>query len=106
MEKITSFEQWQTLQQEQPTMVLYVKVNDCSVCEGLYPQVEPLQHDYPFPFYQVNASEVPEMAGQLSLFTAPVVVLFLQGKEYTRFARFIPMEELKKRLDEIVQWEA
>ena len=46
-------------------------------------------------------AEVPEIAGQLSLFTAPVVLLFNEGKEYARFARFIRMEELKHRLGEI-----
>ena len=42
------------------------------------------------------------MAGQLSLFSAPVVLLFDNGKEYARFARFVPMEELKHRLDQLV----
>ena len=56
---------------------------------------------YPIPFYKVNVAEVPEIAGQLSLFTAPVVLLFNEGKEYARFARFIQMEELKSRLEEI-----
>lgn len=60
-----------------------------------------LQKDYEIPFYKLNAVEVPEIAGQLMLFTAPVVLLFNEGQEYVRFARFIRMEELKRRLEEI-----
>lgn len=106
MHKITSYDEWVTLLEEQPKLLLFVKINGCSVCDGLLPQVEPLQEQYPdVPFYQVNVSEVQEIAGQFSLFTAPVVLLFLHGKEYARFARFVQRDELMKRLEEVQQWE-
>ena len=78
-----------------------MKTDNCSVCEGLLPQVKAFQADFPYPFYIVNVAKTPEIAGQLSLFTAPVVLLFNEGKEYVRFARFVPMEELKKRMEEL-----
>lgn len=102
MQEIHSFEQWEDIIAQNEQLLLFVKTNNCSVCEGLLPQVEPLQTDYPIPFYLVNAAEVPAIAGQLSLFSAPVVVLFDKGKEYARFARFVPMEELKHRLDQLI----
>jgi len=106
MQKINSYEEWLTIASEQDRFLLFVKIDGCSVCDGLYPQVEPLQQDYPnVPFYFVNVSEVQEVAGQLGLFTAPVVMLMLHGKEYTRFARFVQMDELNKRLSELEQWE-
>ncbi|MBD7909440.1 thioredoxin family protein [Sporosarcina gallistercoris] len=101
MNEVKSFESWQELLTQQEAMLLFVKTDHCSVCDGLYPQVERLADGYPFPFFYVNVAQVPEMAGQLSLFTAPVVLLFRQGKELTRFARFVPMEQLRKRLDEL-----
>lgn len=104
MKEITSFDEWQHVLNETPQFLLFVKTNNCSVCEGLYPQVAVLESGYPFDFYRVNAAEVPELAGQLSLFTAPVVLLFNEQKEWTRFARIVPMNDLKKRLDELVQW--
>ena len=102
MKTIHSYEQWEEVVTQNERVLLFVKTNNCSVCEGLLPQVEPLQTEYPLPFYIVNAAEVPAMAGQLSLFSAPVVLLFDNGKEYARFARFVPMEELKHRLDQLV----
>ncbi|ARD46896.1 thiol reductase thioredoxin [Sporosarcina sp. P37] len=104
MKEITSFDEWQDVLKSTPQFLLFVKTNNCSVCEGLYPQVAELESDYPFGFYRVNAAEVPEMAGQLALFTAPVVLLFHEQKELARFARIVPMNDLKKRLDELVQW--
>lgn len=103
MKQISSFEEWIETIERENELLLFVKTNNCSVCDGLYPQVEALKVDYPVPFYQVNVAQVPEMAGQLSLFTAPVVLLFYGGKEYTRFARFVRIEELKQRIAELIE---
>ena len=104
MKEIVSFKQWMDVSASEPRLLLFVKTDHCSVCEGLYPQVADLEKDYRFPFYKVNAAQVPEMAGQLALFTAPVVLLFRQGKETARFARFVQMEQLKHRMDELAEW--
>ncbi|MBO0586888.1 thioredoxin family protein [Sporosarcina sp. E16_8] len=101
MIEINSFEAWLDIIEQQKKLLLFVKTDNCSVCEGLYPQVNALKADFPIPFYRVNAAAVPEIAGQLALFTAPVVLLFHEGKEYQRFARFVQMEELERRLEEI-----
>ena len=104
MNQIGSFEEWLAIIEWEEIVLLFVKTDNCSVCEGLYPQILDLQPDYPIPFYQVNVAQVPEIAGQLALFTAPVVLLFYRGKEYARFARFVRMEELKRRMEELVDW--
>ncbi|MBN6187192.1 thioredoxin family protein [Aneurinibacillus sp. BA2021] len=39
--------------------------------------------------------DIPELAGRFSVFTAPVVLLFAEGKEIVRKARFIVMDELE-----------
>ena len=101
MNEITSYETWQQIAAAQEALLLFVKTDHCSVCDGLFPQVAELEDQYSLPFYYVNAAHVPEMAGQLSLFSAPVVLLFREGKELTRFARFVPMEPLRHRLDEL-----
>ncbi|MCZ2258173.1 thioredoxin family protein [Sporosarcina sp. G11-34] len=104
MEWITSYDAWLEIVKSERPFLLFVKTDNCSVCDGLLPQVTALQTIFTIPFYIVNAAKMPEMAGQLSLFTAPVVLLFAKGKEYTRFARFVPMEELKKRIEELEKW--
>ena len=101
MQRIESFEEWITATESNENLLLFVETDNCSVCHGLFPQVDALKDDYTIPFYIVNAAAVPEMAGQLSLFSAPVVILYSHEKEYARFARFVPMEELKYRLNEL-----
>lgn len=102
MKEIHSYEEWQNIMEGTEQFLLFVKTDHCSVCDGLFPQVASLQEEYPFPFYRVNVADVPEVAGQLSLFTAPVVLLFHQQREMARFARIVRMQELKKRMDELV----
>lgn len=103
MKWIESFEAWLEVVEDNQPFLLFVKTNHCSVCDGLLPQVEALQADYPMPFYIVNAADSPEIAGQLSLFTAPVVLLFSEGREYARFARFVQINELKRRMRELLE---
>lgn len=99
MKDIQSFDAWQEAFESNPKGLLFVKTHGCSVCEGLRPQVEAIEDDYPtVPFFKVNIAQVPEVAGQLSLFTAPVVILWESGREVQRFARFVPMQELQFRL--------
>lgn len=102
MKRIESFGQWLEEVQGNPKLLLFVETDNCSVCHGLLPQVEVLQKDYNIPFYIVNAAQVPEMAGQLSLFSAPVVLLYSNETEYARFARFVQMDELKYRMRELI----
>ena len=105
MKSITSYKQWQEIVQHEKHLLLFVKTKNCSVCEGLYPQIAALESGMTIPFYVVNVAEVPELAGQLSLFTAPVVILMLQGKEYARYARFVPVQDVLEKLQELQNWE-
>lgn len=102
MKEVESFQQWVEITQEHSKLLLFVETDNCSVCQGLLPQIESLEKIYDLPFFSVNAAQVPEMAGQLFLFTAPVVLLYLEEKEYARFARFVPMAELKHRIEELL----
>ncbi|MFC4356222.1 thioredoxin family protein [Chryseomicrobium palamuruense] len=104
MKEITSYDQWLHAWEDERIGLLFVKTTGCSVCDGLLPQVEAIEEDYHIPFYKVNIANVPEVAGQLGLFTAPVVLLWKEGREMQRFARFVPMEELKLRLQELEEW--
>ncbi|MGK7379153.1 thioredoxin family protein [Planococcus sp. 1R117A] len=59
-------------------------------------------HDFPrIQTRLANAEEIPELAGFLSIFTVPVLVLFADGKEILREARFVHMEEFKRKVEKI-----
>jgi thioredoxin-like negative regulator of GroEL len=101
MEFLTSMHEYQQKIDGQDSFLLFVKTDNCSVCEGLKPQIEEFESDYTLPFYAVNAAKVPELAGQLMLFTAPVVLLFNEGKEIHRFARFVRIDELREKIAQL-----
>lgn len=83
--------------------LLYISRQDCTVCHGLLPQVEEVLGEFPQVFsIRVDADEVPEIAGEFSVFTVPVVLVFAEGKEMIRKARFIPIGEFKGELSKLI----
>lgn len=49
----------------------------------------------------MNIHEVTEVAGMLEVFTAPAIFIFAEGREVYRAARFIPIDELRQKVDKI-----
>lgn len=49
----------------------------------------------------VNAGKVEEIAGFLMVFTVPVLVLYLDGREYLREARIVPIERFRENVDKV-----
>jgi hypothetical protein len=59
-----------------------------------------------FPLIQTNqadAERIAELAGALSLFTVPVLLLFIDGKEALREARFVHLEEFKRKIGKMYE---
>lgn len=50
-----------------------------------------------------NAEEIPEIAGHFSIFTVPVLILFANGKEMLREARFVHVEEYRNKVSRIYE---
>ena len=48
--------------------------------------------------YYIQANEMTEAVGQLNLYSAPIVILFYNGKEIHRQARIIDFSELDYRI--------
>jgi len=48
--------------------------------------------------YYIQANEMTEAVGQLNLYSAPIVILFYNGKEIHRQARIIDFSELDYRV--------
>ena len=89
-----------TLTSARVTSVLthFIKSEDCSVCETDFPRVKEIVDENNYTSYYIQADEITEAVGQLNLYTAPVVILFYNGKEIHRQARFIDFSELDYRI--------
>lgn len=71
----------------------------CGVCGAIKEKVIKMLEKFPeIKSYYVNLDAVPEAAGQLSLFTIPAVLLYVQGNELVREARYISMDDLESKI--------
>ena len=84
--------------------LLYISKNGCSVCHSLYPQIESMLEE--FPAISLGYSVVdnfPNLAGRFLIFTAPVIILFVDGKEYLREARMVHLDQFHYQLQRVIQ---
>lgn len=66
----------------------------------LFPKIQVLLGKYPhIAAKKIIADNLPEIAGRLSIFTIPALILYIEGKEYIRKARFISVEELDSEIE-------
>lgn len=100
--ELTSMNMIDDFVQENPMSFLYVSRQECSVCHAVLPRVRALLDRYPLiRLGHIDANEVPEVASAYSIFTVPVLLYFIEGKEVLRKARFIHFEELEEQIEKI-----
>lgn len=103
-QNLSSFEEINQFIEGNGLAFLYFTTPNCSVCHGLRPQIEEMLKQYPeIKTAHIDASEVREAAGQFSVFTAPVLLLFVAGREYIREARIVHTEQLNEKLARIYE---
>lgn len=87
--------------EKQPAIALYFASPGCGVCLADLPKVEEIAENSGIPLIYIDIDRVPEASGQLSVFTVPTVLLYLEQREYHRQSRFIDFNELNRRMREI-----
>lgn len=105
MEKVINYNDLMNKIDKKDKLLLYVMSEGCSVCHADFPRVDALAKKHEMESVQIMVNEIPEAAGQLSLFTAPVVILFHKNKEMHRQARIINFEALEQRIVELKAFE-
>lgn len=105
---MSSFQQLLTIEEvdafiaENTLSFLYISQPNCSVCHGLLPQVEQLLTKFPFiKTGHIHSNKLPAIAGHLSIFTVPVLLLFVEGKEFVREARIVHLDQLEDKIHSI-----
>lgn len=87
--------------------MLYLSRPDCGVCLALIPKIEDMILEFPdLEGRYIDLDQLPEAAGEFSIFTIPGILVFIQGKETIRKARYVSVEELKneiKRYDSLLK---
>ena len=86
-----------------PAVMLYITNPWCVSCKSLRPKVEELVKER-FPkmvFLYIDASVNEAVSADLSVFSAPAILVFFEGKEYIRESKFVSVDELGNKLQRI-----
>ncbi|MGB0432560.1 MAG: thioredoxin family protein [Bacteroidia bacterium] len=80
--------------------VLYFTSPGCGVCVHLKPKVKALIEEQfsKLKLEIIDISTQPEMAGKFTVFTAPTVLVFFDGKETHRFVRHMSINDIEDKI--------
>ncbi|WP_086350775.1 thioredoxin family protein [Candidatus Enterococcus clewellii] len=85
---------------------LYVSQPDCSVCHSVLPKLKELLKNYPtIELGEIDGAEVPQITAMYQVFSAPTLLLFIDGKEYLREGRFVQFQKLAFDLERLYTYE-
>lgn len=80
--------------------LLYFGMDSCGVCVDLLPKVEKMLEKYKnIKSYHIDARNDIKVAAEFDVFTVPVIVLYINGKETVRLARHISVIDLEEKVD-------
>ncbi|MEM0518143.1 thioredoxin family protein [Aequorivita flava] len=82
-------------------VAVYFAAPNCGVCEALRPKVEALfSEEFPaVKFLYIKIEESPEIAAIFSVFSAPTLLVFFEGKEFLRKVRLMGIQELRDKIE-------
>lgn len=86
---------------EKDTMALiYFGSKGCGVCTALKPKMEEMLESFPkIAKAQVDVEKSLELSAAYNIFTIPAILMYVEGKEVLREARYISVREIKDKLE-------
>ena len=103
MEVCSSLDVLKTEIQQEKSFALYFSDGICSVAESIYPKLEEVfQSKFPeIPLKSVTGPMSPDIQGHVQVFSAPCLLIFIDGKETIRKAGNFSIEQLKSDLERL-----
>ncbi len=86
--------------------LLFFTGKDCGICSALKPKLEKnIKDAFPQIFFkEINLQENPQESGKFLVFTIPVIILLIDGREYARFVRSFSIKEVQEKLQDVVMF--
>ena len=85
---------------EKGIRLAYLSTNTCCACSVLKPKIEELIKKYHnAKIIEVQADKSVDIVSQLSIFMFTAIILYIDGKEILREAKYISVVELEKVID-------
>ena len=99
MEIITSYEKLKELIDNHDMLMIYFGSEACGVCKAMMPKVENMIKEYPdIKAVRVEADKSLNISVSFNVFTVPVILLYIQGKETIREVRIISLDNLEQKV--------
>jgi thioredoxin 1 len=82
-------------------VILYFSHDNCSVCQALKPKLEKeLNSTYPdIQMIHIDAKLSPQTAAEYQVNSVPVVILYLEGREFLRKTRTFSVKEIIDQIE-------
>ncbi|SMP44179.1 thioredoxin family protein [Anoxynatronum buryatiense] len=95
--EIHTMESLETVLQTEKRVLLYIGDADCAVCRSTKPRIQTMMKSYPlWAGVEASAQKTPDIAGQYLVFSIPAVLMFVEGKEIFRSARFLDFQQIQQ----------
>ena len=87
--QITSIDQFSEILKTEKATIIYFTSPKCNVCKTLRPKImELMSEEFPeMGRYYADIAETQDVPAQFSVFTAPTILVFLEGNEFARKSR-------------------
>ncbi len=100
MIKLNTTESVQMAINENIMTVIYFTGNSCGACEVIKHKIEGFLENYPkIKSYEINGEENLKIAYKYSVFSMPVFLLFVEGKESIRTGKHVDLLSLERSID-------
>lgn len=95
MRQLKSLSEINQVIENEPLVLLIIKTGQCGVCESVEAKVSIMLESRPdVTGIYVYTEDAPDVASAYLALSAPTVLLFYEGKEVYRIARFVRLDEL------------
>ncbi|NFN13927.1 thioredoxin family protein [Clostridium botulinum] len=80
--------------------VVYFSTNTCGACVILKEKIKQLLYEYRnIKICEVLGDEPIEVATSFDVYSVPIMIFFIDGKEVFRESKYASVEEIKKKID-------
>ncbi|SUY46778.1 thiol-disulfide isomerase and thioredoxin [Clostridium putrefaciens] len=102
MVKLNSLQEIEEYIKSNDISFLYFGNETCGVCTALLPKIIEILKRYPnIKMAYIEIDDVKLAMERYSIFTIPVILLYVEGKETIREARFISVNDVEEKLKRI-----
>jgi len=106
MEQFTNIDTLQEKLRDYDVVILIATMPSCGVCQPLKEKIQGLFTSKEFSkilLASIDLESVPEGKGFLQVFTAPIVLVFVQGKEAKRYGAALDLMDVKRTVLRFVE---